>query len=157
MAKSPRHQTRAAATYMRVDSQPRSATPAFVSCGISMYFPHLVGPTQKEKPAVVTNCDHLRQLKFSPVLPSAFTEHRALMLANVLNSRRALEASVYSVRAFLKLREMLASHRDLARRLDDMENKYDAQFKVVFDAIRELMKPPSKPAAKIGFRSASAP
>ncbi|MBZ5563479.1 MAG: ORF6N domain-containing protein [Acidobacteriia bacterium] len=113
--------------------------------------------TRREKQEVVTNCDHLQRLKFSPVLPSAFTEHGALMLANVLNSRRAVEVSVFVVRAFLKLREMLASNRELARRLDDMEKKYDAQFKVVFDAIRELMKPPPKPAAKIGFRSAGAP
>jgi len=74
------------------------------------------------------------------------------MLASVLNSRRAVEVSVFVVRAFVKLREMLASHRDLARRLEDMERKYDAQFKVVFDAIRELMKPPALSSRKIGFR-----
>jgi len=107
--------------------------------------------TRQEKQEVVTNCDHLRNLKFSPVLPSAFTEHGALMLASVLNSRRAIEASVFVVRAFVKLREMLASNRDLARRLDEMEKKYDTQFKVVFDAIRELMKPPEKPRRRIGF------
>jgi len=113
--------------------------------------------TSREKVEVVANCDHLSNLKFSPVLPSAFTEHGALMLASVLNSRRAVEVSVFVVRAFVKLREVLASHRDLARRLDEMENKYDAQFKVVFDAIRELMKPPEKPRHGIGFRSARKP
>jgi hypothetical protein len=75
------------------------------------------------------------------------------MLANVLNSRRAVEVSVFIVRAFLKFREMLASHRDLARRLDEMEKKYDAQFKVVFDAIRGLTKPDEKARRRIGFRS----
>ena len=113
--------------------------------------------TTDEKTEVVANCDHLRNLKFSPALPSAFTEHGALMLASVLNSPRAVEVSVFVVRAFVKLREMLASHRDLARRLDEMEKKYDAQFRVVFDAIRELMKPPEKPRRGIGFRPPQAP
>lgn len=76
------------------------------------------------------------------------------MLASVLNSRRAVDMSVFVVRAFVKLREMLASNRDLARRLNEMEGKYDAQFKMVFDAIRELMRPPEKPRRKIGFGSA---
>jgi len=109
--------------------------------------------TRREKREVVTNCDHLRRLKFSPALPSAFTEHGALMLANVLNSRRAVEVSVFIVRAFLKLRAMLASNRELARRLDEMERKYDTQFKVVFEAIRGLMKPDQKPRRRIGFRA----
>jgi hypothetical protein len=87
--------------------------------------------------------------------PLAFTEHGALMLASVLNSPQAVEASIFVVRAFVKLREMLASHRDLARRLDAMEKKYDAKFKVVFDAIRELMSPPAKLSRKIGFRSSN--
>jgi len=113
--------------------------------------------TRNEKQEAVTNCDHLAKLKFSPVLPSAFTEHGALILASVLNSRRAVDVSVFVVRAFVKLREMLASNRDLARRLDEMEGKYDAQFKMVFDAIRELMRPPDKPRRRIGFDSAGKP
>lgn len=87
-------------------------------------------------------------------LPLAFTEQGVAMLSSVLRSRRAVQVNVTIMRAFVKLREMLASHRDLARRLDEMEKKYDAQFKVVFDAIRELMKPPEKPLRKIGFSSA---
>lgn len=85
--------------------------------------------------------------------PLAFTEHGALMLASLLNSQRAVEVSVFVVRAFVKLREMLASHRDLARRLDDLEKKYDSQFRVVFDAIRELMSPPAPSRRRIGFRA----
>jgi hypothetical protein len=105
-----------------------------------------------EKNEVVTNCDHLSRLKFSPTLPYAFTEHGAIMAANVLNSPRAVEMSVHVVRAFVLLREMIASHKELAKRLDELEAKYDRQFKVVFDAIRELMKPPApKPKRKIGF------
>ena len=88
-------------------------------------------------------------------LPYAFTEHGAIMAANVLNSQRAIEASVYVVRAFVRLRNLIASNKDLAKRLDELEKKYDSQFKVVFDAIRELMspiEPPPKPR-RIGFRT----
>ncbi len=101
--------------------------------------------TQEEKEEVVTNCDHLFRLRFSYVLPHAFTEHGVLMLANVLNSERAVRVSVQIVRAFVRLREVLAGHTDLARKLAEMEKKYDAQFKVVFDAIRQLMAPPEPP------------
>jgi phage regulator Rha-like protein len=84
-------------------------------------------------------------------LPYAFTEHGALMLANVLNSERAAQTSVMVVRAFVRLRQMLASNAELSRKLAVLENKYDAQFKVVFDAIRQLMSPPARPKREIGF------
>jgi hypothetical protein len=74
------------------------------------------------------------------------------MAANVLNSPRAVEMSVHVVRAFVRLREMVASHKALMKRLDELEERYDKQFKVVFDAIRQLMGPPEpKPKRKIGF------
>ena len=105
-----------------------------------------------EKSEVVTNCDHLARLRFASARPYAFTEHGAVMAANVLNSRRAVELSVEVVRAFARLREMVASHKDLAQRLDELESRYDRQFKGVFDAIRELMRPPEhKTKRKIGF------
>jgi len=107
--------------------------------------------TKEEKDEVVTNCDHLKRLKFSPNLPFAFTEHGAIMAATILNSPVAIKVSIQVVRAFVKLREMLATHKDLAKKLEDMERKYDAQFKVVFDAIRELMKPPEPKKRQIGF------
>ena len=107
--------------------------------------------TAAEKSEVVANCDHLINLKYSSNLPYAFTEHGALMLANVLNSERAAQTSVQVVRAFVRLRQMLASNAELARKLAALENKYDAQFKVVFDAIRQLMSPPAKPKREIGF------
>jgi hypothetical protein len=101
---------------------------------------------------VVANRDHLVRLEVSPVLPYAFTEHGAIMAANALNSLRAEELSVEVVRAFVRLREMIASHKGLAKRLDALEARYDRQFKVVFDAIRGLMTPPEpKPRRKIGF------
>ncbi len=83
--------------------------------------------------------------------PYAFTEHGALMAASVLNTTRAVEVSLYVVRAFVQLREALATHKDLTRRLDALEAKYDRQFKVVFDAIRELMTPPEPKRRPIGF------
>lgn len=108
--------------------------------------------SEQEKTKVVAICDHLARLKFSPVLPYAFTEHGAIMAASVLNTPRAVEMSVFVVRAFVRLRQILASHAGLARKLAELEKKYDAQFKVVFDAIRELMTPP-EPRKKrpIGF------
>jgi hypothetical protein len=86
-------------------------------------------------------------------LPYVFTEHGALMAANVLKSEKAIEASIYVVRAFAKLREMIASHKDLARRLAELEKKYDSQFKVVFDAIRQLMEPAESKPRRIGFHA----
>jgi len=83
--------------------------------------------------------------------PYAFTEHGILMLSSVLNSERAVQVNIEIMRTFVRLRRLLASHADLARKLDTLERKYDAQFKVVFDAIRELMKPPESKKRPIGF------
>ncbi|HSK30453.1 MAG TPA: hypothetical protein VLA17_10865 [Candidatus Limnocylindria bacterium] len=73
------------------------------------------------------------------------------MLSSVLNSRRAIQVNIEIMRAFLRLRDMLASHKDLANKLDALERKYDTQFKVVFEAIRQLMVPPEPKKRKIGF------
>ncbi len=84
-------------------------------------------------------------------LPYAFTEQGVAMLSSVLNSERAIHVNIAIMRAFVKLREMLATHKDLARKLNEMEKKYDAQFRVVFDAIRQLMAQPEPKKRKIGF------
>ena len=85
--------------------------------------------------------------------PYAFTEQGVAMLSSVLRSKRAVQVNVAIMRAFVKLREMLATHRELARKLRAMERKYDAQFREVFDVIRELMAPPKEPGReRIGFR-----
>jgi hypothetical protein len=84
-------------------------------------------------------------------LPYAFTEQGVAMLSSVLKSKRAVQVNITIMRAFMKLREMIVSHKDLAHRLNDVEKKYDQQFRIVFDAIRELMAPPVKPQRKIGF------
>jgi phage regulator Rha-like protein len=84
-------------------------------------------------------------------LPYAFTENGVAMLSSILNSQRAIQVNIQIMRTFTRLREMMTSHKDLAKRLNDLEKKYDAQFKVVFEAIRQLMAPPTKPKRKIGF------
>ncbi|MCA1614317.1 MAG: ORF6N domain-containing protein [Acidobacteria bacterium] len=86
--------------------------------------------------------------------PYAFTEQGVAMLSSVLNSGRAIDVNIAIMRAFVRLREMLATHKDLARKLEEMEKKYDAQFKVVFQAIRQMMEPPAPPPRRrIGFRA----
>jgi hypothetical protein len=83
--------------------------------------------------------------------PYAFTEQGVAMLSSVLNSSRAIQVNIEIMRAFVRLRKILASHADLARKLEKLEKKYDSQFKVVFEAIRQLMAAPENPPKKIGF------
>ena len=85
--------------------------------------------------------------------PYAFTEQGVAMLSSVLRSKRAVQVNIEIMRAFVRLRRMLASHKELARKLDALERKYDVQFKVVFDAIRQLMAPPEPKHRRIGFRT----
>jgi uncharacterized protein YjcR len=88
----------------------------------------------------------------SKYLPYAFTEQGVAMLSSVLRSQRAIQVNIEIMRAFIRLRRMLASHVELARKLDALEKKYDAQFKQVFEAIRQLMAPPEPKRWPIGFR-----
>jgi len=94
----------------------------------------------------------VKTLKFSKNV-MAFTEHGVAMLSSVLNSPRAVQVNIQIMRTFAKLRVIMLQHKDLARRLDELEKKYDTQFKVVFDAIRQLMAPaePEPPKKRIGF------
>lgn len=109
----------------------------------------------EEKAEVVTNCDHLARLKYSPSRPYVFTEHGAIMAANVLNSPRAVEVGVYVVRAFVKLRAVIAGHKELARKLSELEKKvgaHDDAIRQLIDAIRQMMAPQqSQKGGKIGF------
>jgi hypothetical protein len=84
-------------------------------------------------------------------IPYAFTELGVAMLSSVLNSEQAVQVNIAIMRAFARLRELAASHKDVLRRLDAMEGKVDRQFKVVFDAIRALMEPPKIPRRRIGY------
>lgn len=97
----------------------------------------------------VTSGGDRKGLRHSPM---AFTEQGVAMLSSVLKSERAVSVNIEIMRAFVKIREMLASHKDLARKLDELEKKYDSQFKVVFDALRQLMQSETKPKKQIGFR-----
>jgi hypothetical protein len=83
--------------------------------------------------------------------PFAFTEQGVAMLSSVLHSKRAIQVNIQIMDTFVRLREMLTSNKELARRRDELEKKYDEQFKIVFDAIRELMAPPESKKRPIGF------
>lgn len=85
--------------------------------------------------------------------PMAFTEHGILMLSSVLSSARAVQVNIEIMRAFVRLRQMLASNSELSRRLDELESNYDRQFRIVFDAIRELMTPAPATRKQIGFQT----
>ena len=90
--------------------------------------------------------------KYAKYAPYAFTEQGVAMLSSVLKSKQAVRVNVEIMRAFVRMRDMVGQNRDLTRRLNDLESKYDRQFKVVFDAIRELMAPPAPaPKRRIGF------
>ena len=87
-------------------------------------------------------------------LPYVFTEQGVAMLSSVLNSQRAIQVNIQIMRAFTKLREMLLTHKDLKRKIEAMERKYDRQFKIVFDAMRRLLEPSKKSITRvIGFKS----
>jgi len=100
---------------------------------------------------LVTNCDRFNKLKHSSSMPNVFTEQGVAMLSSVLKSGRAIEVNIGIIRAFVRLREMLVSNKDLARKLLAMERKYDDQFKIVFKAIKELATPSDRPQKQIGF------
>jgi tRNA U34 5-methylaminomethyl-2-thiouridine-forming methyltransferase MnmC len=99
---------------------------------------------------VISSPDGKETLKFSRNV-QVFTEQGIAMLSGVLNSKRAVHVNIAIMRAFVKLREMIASNKELAKKLDELEKKYDLQFKVVFDAIRDLMVYPETKKRKIGF------
>lgn len=107
--------------------------------------------TSDEKKQLVTNCDRFNSLKHSSTAPRAFTEHGALMSANVLNSENAIQVSVLVVEAFIRLRKTVMEVKELAEKVNALEAKYDSQFKIVFDAVKKLISSPTNPKKKIGF------
>ena len=111
--------------------------------------------TAEEKQEVVTICDRLQRLKFSPVLPWAFTEHGALQASNVLNSPKAVAMSVYIISAFIRLREAVADNQVMAKRLAEVEKTlltHDVALRDIYQKIRPLLlPPPDPPRKKIGF------
>jgi hypothetical protein len=110
--------------------------------------------TAAERAEVVTICHHLQHLKFSRVLPRAFTEYGVVMLASVLNNERAVRISVSITEAFIRLRRMVASQADLAEKLAKLEgrvDKHDVEIRAVIDALRKMLTPPAGPRPVIGF------
>ena len=109
----------------------------------------------EEKSEVVANCDHLSKLKYSKALPYAFTEHGSIMAASVLNSQRAVEVSVFIVRAFVKLRRMIAENKELSKRIVQIERHladHDEQIIELVKAIKQLLKPDPLPKKRrIGY------
>ena len=85
-------------------------------------------------------------------MPMAFTEQGVAMLSSVLNSKRAIQVNIQIMRTFTKLRQMLLSHKDLKRKIEQMERKYDKQFQEVFEVIKQLIEVKNKPSKKIGFK-----
>jgi hypothetical protein len=118
--------------------------------------------TDPERSEVVTICDHLARLKFSPALPRAFTEHGAIMAANVLKSPRAIQMSVFVIRAFVKMRSTLLDTRELAQKLSaldkELKSRLDVHEAAIVDVLQRFMKmlepasaPPEPPKPEIGF------
>ena len=108
--------------------------------------------TQEESDVLVSQNVIPSKRSLGGSLPYAFTQEGVAMLSSVLRSRRAVEVNIAIMRAFVRLRELLASHKDLARKLEELEKKYDERFQVVFEAIRQLMTPePQEKKHRIGF------
>lgn len=109
--------------------------------------------TEAEKIKVVTDCDHLKTLKFSPYLPHAFTEQGVAMLSSVLNSERAILVNIQIMRAFVNLRRAAITYVGLKRKIEEIEKKYDGRFAIVFQAIKKLLEtPPVKSRRITGFK-----
>lgn len=105
----------------------------------------------REMRELITNCDRFTQLKHSSSPPLAFTEYGIVMLSSVLRSRRAVQINIRIIRTFIRLREWAMTHKDLAEKITKLEKKYDSQFKIIFDALREIMTPPEKTRRTISF------
>ena len=123
--------------------------------------------TEEEKREVITNCDHLRALKFSPAMPLAFTEHGALMAANVLNSPQAIQMSLFVIRAFVQQREELATHATIQKRLAEIDRTlliHDVALRDLYRKIRSLLlagldrpRKDTSPRKEIGFHTSIKP
>ena len=112
----------------------------------------------EEKDEVIANCDHLKKLKFSRWLPLVFTEHGAIMAANVVNSKHAIHVSVMVVRAFVRMRDALAASTEIAAKLGELEARvdgHDSSVQEIVRVLRQLMRPEVKSRKRIGFNAKS--
>ena len=110
--------------------------------------------TQEEKKELVTNWHRFESLKHTTFLPYVFTEHGVAMLASVLNSERAIKISIHIIQTFVKLRQWVSAHKQLAQKLAQLErrmDRHDGEIQAIFDALRQMMIPPEKPKRRIGF------
>ena len=109
---------------------------------------------KREKEELVANCDRLKALKHSTINPYAYTEQGVAMLSSVLKSDRAIQVNIQIMRVFSRLRQIIATHKELAHKLDELERKiaqHDGEIATIFEAIRQLMAPPERTRKKIGF------
>ena len=107
-----------------------------------------------KKNELVTNCDRFQTLKHSSVTPYAFTENGVAMLSSILNSERAIQVNIQIMRTFTKIREMLLNHQELKLQIEKIEQRvegHEQYFKIVFDALKQLMEPDITSSKKIGF------
>jgi hypothetical protein len=112
--------------------------------------------TLEEKRELVTNWHRFASLKHSSTLPYAFTEHGVAMLASVLKSERAIKISIHIIKTFVKLRQLISTHKEVERRLNELERKiekHDVDIQEIFGVIRQLMAPPEEPKRRIGFHT----
>ena len=109
---------------------------------------------EEETKELVTNCDRFKSLKHSTVRPRAFTEHGVAMLASVLKSERAVKISIHIVKTFIRLREFINTHKELAQKMKELEEKvgkHDKEITAIVEIIKRLISEPEKPKGKIGF------
>ena len=110
--------------------------------------------TDSEKTEVITNCDNLSKLKFSPYLPYAFTEHGVSMLSSILNSKRAVQINIFIIRTFIKIREILASNKELFYKIEELEREQKVQNKhinAIYSILGKFLEEPVKPKGPMGF------
>ncbi|MBM4176244.1 MAG: ORF6N domain-containing protein [Ignavibacteria bacterium] len=107
--------------------------------------------TKEERTVLVTNCDRFRTLRHSTSLPYAFTELGVAMPSSVLKSKRAIQVNIHIMKTFVHLRRMFTENKELSQRLEELEKKYDKQFKVVFDILNQLINPSEPEKRKMGF------
>lgn len=109
--------------------------------------------TEAEWKELITNCENLGSFKFSPTTPFAFAEQGVAMLSGILRSEKAIAVNIAIMRAFVRMRELIDENKDLKKKLDEMESKYDQQFQVVFEAIRQLIEKKDEPRNPIGYKT----
>jgi len=111
--------------------------------------------TEQEKDKVVANCDHLQNLKYSPYLPYVFTEHGTVMLANILNSDRAIQASIRIVEIYIRMRKLILTNKDLLLKIDQLEKRIgsqDQKIAQVFKYLKQFIDVQQKPRKQIGYK-----